>query len=224
MCSAVLGGTIYPNHDMCYLDSCLLGAIMVEEEPNDPVEDAISECDLYIRNQQNDARKLLSIIAMFVGFAFVSISFLMIYTRMIPATSNSSSSDSVNSSVSDITLILIAIMSAFTVIFGILIALYRYHLNEISKTEHYKIGFMRIRIAAESKRKGYQQTEVLESLTHMALTAPDRKSFAGKQSVESPLPGHPLSDVGTTLLNRILDSVEIKISEKKGNTDKSKDD
>lgn len=95
----------------------------------------------------------------------------------------------------------------FVVVFGVMMAIYRFHLSEISKAQHHKLGFMRIRVAANNSDKEGFLTEVRESLTHNAFeysTGKDKK-------IKSPLPGHPTSDISTSLVNKLLSNVEVKI-------------
>lgn len=107
----------------------------------------------------------------------------------------------------------------FIIVFSVLISIYRFHLNEISKAEHYKLGFMRIRIAASNSGTEYQ-TEVRKALTDSAFAyeKPAHGLFKNKH-VESPLPGHPTSDVATHLLDKILDKFEL-VQRKKASSSK----
>lgn len=104
------------------------------------------------------------------------------------------------------------------IVFGVTLGLYRYHLTEIAKTEHYEFGLMRIRIAANNFDKNGFLSEVRESLTHNAFDFP-----RGKDSkVESPLPGHPGFDIGTTLVNKMLEKFEFgHAKEKSGQPNKT---
>ena len=101
------------------------------------------------------------------------------------------------------------ILALCVLVFGVLMAVYRFHLTEISKVEHYMIGFIRIQIAAHNSSTGYQ-TDVRRALTDAAFdyTKPPLGP-GGKKRIESPLPGHPTTDVATLVLNQILDQIEI---------------
>lgn len=209
-------------------------------ETTDSIEVAIDECVEYIDAQRSSARQLLELLG-FIGIAVIALLITFVFfifndqrnsrhelraevdraittavkeiakngkilTPITISTPRESSSGTYN-------IIVFAILSAFTVVFCVLMAVYRFHLNEVSKTQHYKIGFIRIRIAADSGRKGYQ-SEVREALAHMAFTVPGRLSSAGRNAIESPVVGHPASEFSTTLLNRILESIEIKAADK----------
>lgn len=99
------------------------------------------------------------------------------------------------------------------VIISILIALYRVHLKEISKAEQNLIAFYRIRIAANNIKKEGFGSEVRAALTEGAFyqnSESNSSLFGSGKKVESPIPGHPTSDLLTSVLNKILENVEIK--------------
>lgn len=101
------------------------------------------------------------------------------------------------------TAVITGAIALLSVVIAILLSLYRFHLQEISRTEHYKLGFLRIRIAATNVDGGFQ-SEVRQSLTDGAFSY-DSSKRVKKGPIESPLPGHPGSDASALLLNRILD-------------------
>ena len=68
------------------------------------------------------------------------------------------------------------ICGLYLVVFGILVAIYRFHLVEISRNEQIKLGFWRIRIAARNTKPGFQ-TEVRQSLTKDAFSFNNKGSF-----------------------------------------------
>lgn len=94
------------------------------------------------------------------------------------------------------------------VVISILTALYRLHLKEISKAQHNLTAFCRIRVAAHNTSAGFS-TEVRASLTTNAFYTETDSGLLRKR-LESPVPGHPSSDIVTALLNKILDNVEVK--------------
>jgi len=107
--------------------------------------------------------------------------------------------------------VLYGLFAIFVVVFGVLMAVYRFHLNEIARSEHYKMGFMRIRVAANNYEKGGYNSEVRESLTTNAFSYQASSVFSNKdKKVDSPLPGHPTSDLTAVILNKLLDGMEIK--------------
>lgn len=112
------------------------------------------------------------------------------------------------------------IYGIYVFLFGTVISFYRYHLKEVAKYEHYLLGFMRIRIAANNSEQGFD-TEVRHSLTDGAFSYENSKTtlFKKEKHIESPIPGHPTSDIGTAALNKILDSIEI-VTKKKPTPDK----
>ena len=96
-------------------------------------------------------------------------------------------------------------------VFGVLMAVYRFHLQEIAKAEHYKIGFLRIKIAATHSSEGFG-SEVREALTINAFD--DKKTSPARGKVESPLPGHPTSDVATLFINKVFETFELRAEPK----------
>ena len=105
--------------------------------------------------------------------------------------------------------VLFGFFAIFVIVFSVFTAIYRFHLNEISKAEHYKLGFMRIRIAGANTKPAYQ-SEVRKALTEHAFAyeKPSHGLFKNKH-VESPLPGHPTADITTHLLDKLLDKFEL---------------
>lgn len=102
----------------------------------------------------------------------------------------------------------------FIIVFSVLISFYRFHQKEISKYEHYLIGFHRIRIAANNS-VGKFEDEVRTSLTKDAFVYESSSGlFTKYKKIESPIPGHPTSDIATYMINKIFNSIEIR--EKKG--------
>ncbi|MAY43231.1 MULTISPECIES: hypothetical protein [unclassified Neptuniibacter] len=108
------------------------------------------------------------------------------------------------------TTVLYVFVVLFVVVFGVMMAIYRFHLNEISRSEQLKVGFMRIRIAANNHDKEGFLSEVRGALTNDAFTYQTGK----EKKVESPLPGHPSSDISALLVNKLIDSIDLKIKDK----------
>lgn len=101
------------------------------------------------------------------------------------------------------------IYGIFILIFGVLTSFYRYHLKEVSKFEHFLFGFQRIRIAGNNSSTGYDD-EVKTSLSKDAFIHDIKvETKEIKKQIESPIPGHPTSDIATALFNKILESVEV---------------
>ncbi len=94
-------------------------------------------------------------------------------------------------------------------IFFIFAGTYRFHLNEISKAEHYKIGFLRIKASLEESSKGAVPPEVLLALTQDTFKFnSSTPTFLQGKRVESPVPGHPGSDMTALIINRLFDQLE----------------
>ena len=104
-------------------------------------------------------------------------------------------------------------LGLYLVVFGILVAIYRFHWGEISRNEQIKLGFWRIRIAARNTDPGFQ-TEVRQSLTKDAFTFNRKAQNEKSKEIESPVPGHPGSDLAAAVLNKILENVEVNVTKK----------
>lgn len=101
-------------------------------------------------------------------------------------------------------------VAVFIVVFGVSMALYRFYLTEISRAQQYRLGLMRIRIAANNSDTSGFDSEVRQSLTADAFvysTGKDKK-------VESPVPGHPGVDAGALLVNKIFDKFDVALKPK----------
>ncbi len=104
----------------------------------------------------------------------------------------------------------------FILIFGVVTSFYRFHLKEISKYEHHLLGFNRIRIAGNNSITGYDDY-VKYFLSKDAFSS-DSKSSNDK--FDSPLPGHPSSDISATIVNKLIEKLDIKDLLKKESSDK----
>jgi len=100
--------------------------------------------------------------------------------------------------------LLLAGAGAFALVFGILMAIYRHHLTEVSKYQHYKTGFTRVRVAMRSAESGERTALVQAALLDRAFECRSGK----EKQIESPVPGHPASDASTLLLNKLLELIE----------------
>ena len=117
--------------------------------------------------------------------------------------------------------VIFTLLAIFVIVFSVFMSIYRFHLNEVSKAEHFKLGFMRIRIAAFNSKPGYQ-SEVRKALTEHAFAyeVPPAGLFKSKR-IESPLPGHPASDLSAHLIDKLLDKFELVQRNHKGGEEKS---
>jgi hypothetical protein len=82
--------------------------------------------------------------------------------------------------------------------------------------------------AATTTGDGFK-SEVREALTKTAFGVEKSQAsaslFPKKERVESPLPGHPSSDIVALILNKVLDNMDSLYSKKRdneGDTDKDK--
>lgn len=95
------------------------------------------------------------------------------------------------------------------VVFGIFTSFYRFHLKEGAKYEHFLLGLRRIQLAASNSKDKYE-TEVRQSLTQDAFIYETKSSLITKEKrVENPLPGVPSSDIASSIVNKIFESIEI---------------
>ena len=68
---------------------------------------------------------------------------------------------------------------------------------------------MRIRIAANNAGKGFQ-SEVREALTDRAFSYEVTSSgFFRRKKVDSPLPGHPGSDIAALAIEKVLEQYDL---------------
>lgn len=101
------------------------------------------------------------------------------------------------------------------VLIGVFTGLYRFHLREIAKNEYYKFGLLRVRIAANNATRSGFDGEVRTTLVKGAFDMPTEDSILSRRKkIESPLPGHPTSDLATGLLNRLLEEVDVILQPK----------
>lgn len=163
---------------------------------NSTIDDSIRILGIQIEEHRTAAFRVLSIFVMFLLVIVVIFIFptrLFLEASRVPA---------------QVPYIFAAIfVVVFVVVFGVLMSIYRFHLIEISKAEHNRLGFMRIRVAANNADKDGFQSEVREALTQNAFeysTGKDKK-------VESPLPGHLTSDISTALINKLMSNIDVKL-------------
>jgi hypothetical protein len=119
------------------------------------------------------------------------------------------------------------VFGVFVLLFGVFMSLYRGEMKEIAKLESLKFAFLRVRIAGNNYKEPGFKSEVREALTKTAFEfeKPQAGSiFQRKGKIESPLPGHPTSDLVTLILNKVLENMgalDIKIKEKQDGKDKN---
>ena len=172
----------------------------VHPDTTDPFDRAIGQCDERIKW----LRKALRYIA---GMVFVGIVTMLGILGFFLWYLSAQKEKQV------FTVIIFAILTVFAIVFGVLMSVYRSHLNEIANTEHYRMGFLRVHLAAQSTSKGYQ-SEVRDALTDRAFTPPARPTMGSRKAIESPLPGHLGVDALTVAINRMMDHFEIRAAKK----------
>jgi hypothetical protein len=103
----------------------------------------------------------------------------------------------------------------FVVLISVLVGLYRMHVREIVKNEHYRLALLRVGIAAANFEKPGYDTKVRVALLNNAFEIPSEpKLFEKTRKLESPLPGHPTSDLMTGIVNKILEKFEVEVKPK----------
>ncbi|WDE07822.1 hypothetical protein SG34_013610 [Thalassomonas viridans] len=101
--------------------------------------------------------------------------------------------------------IMLVLVSLTVIVISVFAALYRGHLNETTKNEHYLLGFYRVRIAANNAKLEGFQDDVRTLLVNGAFSIPSEKRSIAKDKVDSPLPGHPTSEIATKVVNILLE-------------------
>ena len=193
------------------------------KEDKSSTDFAIDTCKENItrhRFQSSFFLTLLLAIPIFAGFYFYTNALQEDYLKesllkIASATSSSATSDTLTKlytdSASKTDYILYALL---ILVFGVFTSFYRFHLKEIAKYEHFHVGLMRIKIAAHNSEKKYE-TEVRQALTNDAFSYDTKATLINKEKrVESPVSGHLSSDIGTAIINKVLDSIEV-ITKKK---------
>ena len=192
----------------------------VEKSSTDYAIDTCKENISRHRFQSSFFLTLLLLIPIFAGFYFYSKasqeSYLKdVLLKIVSKTTSAATSDTLtklfgdNGSKTDYILYALLIL-----VFGVFTSFYRFHLKEIAKYEHFHVGFMRIKIAAHNSEKKYE-TEVRHALTNEAFSYDTKSALINNEKrVESPIPGHPGSDIGSAIINKFLDSIEIVTKKK----------
>jgi hypothetical protein len=102
-----------------------------------------------------------------------------------------------------------ALMGVFIVVFGVLMAVYRFHLNEIARAGHNKNGFMCIRVAANNFDKEGFHSEVRQFLTERAFDYTLSSLIGSKgKKYRKPSTRASHSDMSTIILNKLSEGIE----------------
>ncbi|MEX0958975.1 MAG: hypothetical protein WDZ63_06765 [Burkholderiales bacterium] len=178
---------------------------MIDNEELGTIDQAIATCDDYISEHRRAATRTLLLFAQFsIVLVAITIGFVLL---LLPPSMELSEQVDVSTLFSNS--IIFALIAIFLVMFGVLMSIYRFHLNETSKAEHPKLGFMRIRVAANNSGAGFQ-TDVRVALTDQAFAfLPQQTGMFRSKRIESPIPGHPTSDLAALLLDKLLDRFEL---------------
>ena len=96
------------------------------------------------------------------------------------------------------------VYGVFVIIFGVFTSFYRFHSKEISKQEHYLLGFHRIRIAGNKSSDGFDGNVNL----YLTKDAFDFSIVNSNRKVRNPLPGHPGSDLTSEVINRVFNLLD----------------
>jgi|GEM_PF-6643576 len=151
------------------------------------IQDALEFCEerLELHQRKSQAKLGYSIMSLIFGATVIFYS----YAGMIRSENNSS----------------IITLAAFCVVsFGVFMALHRFHLTEVSKYEHYKLAFARLNIAQSFNERATDN--IISSLTLDAFNFNSTKGQAA--GVQSPLPGHPTSDLSALLVTKLMDNAK----------------
>jgi hypothetical protein len=187
-------------------------------DDNEPktIDDAIKACEKIISRHQLHSRIMLGVLAGVVFAFYYAFKYLELIREKIPGVGDVGGmiDPKINSEfIQRSATYPYLIFALFLATLGIIVALYRFHMNEIVRNEQLKIGFWRIRIAARNTTAGFQ-TEVRQSLTKDAFNFnPKNQKEKGKE-IESPIQGHPASDFATAVLNKILDNLDVTVKKK----------
>jgi hypothetical protein len=160
------------------------------------IDAAINECDKQIAEYTKNIQILLVLFA---------VSILLALIMLFPILQTTKLSEHISEKM------VIVFMSIFVVILGLIIALYRFLIIEISRIQGYKLGFMRIRIAANNHEEKFG-TDVRRALTDRCFEG--SRVNKKDQKIESPIPGHPTSDLSALLINKLFENIELVSKDK----------
>lgn len=187
-----------------------MSAIITEVEN---IADAINSCDVMADNHTFSARRIFS----FVTMLTLTLVFILLFAFLVPTFTRTT-----NIKVSIPDAVLYVSLSIYVLTFGVLMAIYRLHIGEASRLQHYKVGFMRVRVAGSNPSPGYQ-SEVRAALTMGAFDFLASAEKKGK--IESPVLGHPGSDLAAAVASKVLEGFDsVRKERKPRSTAKSKAD
>lgn len=179
----------------------------ITESSTKTIDEAMAFCEKKATEQKQQAQIFLRFIylAVIAFIAAVGWAFFSANGRSVSSTSQDT--------------VILSLIAATIGFVGISITQYRYHINESSRMEFYFIAFLRIRVAARNIKEGWK-SDVRTALTNGAFNfIPTSKIQKQKGEIDSPIPGHPTSDISAAAVNKL-----ISLLEKKGDKTKSNDD
>lgn len=173
-----------------------------EPSSKNSIENAIAECKEKVVKHRRQSGYILLFVVSFLGF--------IIFSLLMSSTGIGKFSDKVDQ-IASMDSSWAYIGAGFVImVFGVFMSIYRFHLKEAAKYEHLHIGFLRIRVAGNNTKAGYQ-SEVRKSLTENAFQFEAGQTlFNANKKVNNPLPGHPTSDISTLIVNKLLENVDFQ--------------
>jgi hypothetical protein len=168
------------------------------------IADAIKSSEEMAASHTGAAHRILQVVMMLTVTLMVILFVVFLFPAMMP------DRPGVKLQIPDAALYVF--LAIYVLTFSVLMAIYRLHVGEASRLQHYKIGFMRIRIAGSNPSAGYQ-SEVRTALTQGAFDF--ILGTAKKGKIESPVPGHPGSDFATAIVNQVLERFDVAKKERK---------
>lgn len=98
--------------------------------------------------------------------------------------------------------LLYLLIALLTIITGIIISFYRYYLNEVSKYEYLRLGFLRIAVAYANSSPMYKDIVMIE-LAHKAFELDTVAQKKGRSDTAQT--GHPVYDSVKQILEKITE-------------------
>jgi hypothetical protein len=174
------------------------------------LDKAIKTCDEHIEHHKQAAARLLSLLVQ-VGLIILSVLFLFIMLSLIPVDATGASVTPASSIA-----IIFSLLATFIIVFVVLMVTYGSHLTEISKAKHYKIGLMRVGIAAYNYTKGFRN-EVQAALTDNAFNfEPTAGLMRRLNKIENSSAGRSITDITASILKKFLEVFDFTTEKKKG--------
>lgn len=169
------------------------------------IDEAIQQCDALVKHHNGRATNLLVMVVLAFLFTLFLGFFFVFQNTVIRS----------EKPMSDIFAYLL--FGSFVTVFAVLMATHRFHLAEASRMNHIRMGFMRVRVAGRNSKPGWQG-EVRQALTNGAFANIEHSNGFSlgktKASIDSPLPGHPASDLSAQFFNKVLEKLDVTVKAK----------